>query len=472
MTNSKPDKHIATASDPRGALAGWYLRPRFGIVTLLPLLAGLSVCMLLALLRGAGEDPRANLRISMAAMLAQAPPPVPPAENAAVVYNSIGAVYAPFSNFDKKGYFLILHKSSKRLEAASVKAYLQANAPALILLQAAAQKPLCNFGLNYGAGAAMAMTHFGKMREYARFLVIDARAKAHAGDHAGAAADIETIYTLAGHVISDPLLLSGLVAVVIENLADDCIQDIVVLDTLTQAVDIEQYRRVHRLDRDPKGRCMRSLAAERAYGLCAIDQLAAGAVAPSRVLPRAFQGANVYTALSYSSDRRRMIAVMDDYLKRTETNELDNGFDAAQQDAQLSEPSLLANDTLLSARTFLVFWRDELQARLTDTGLAILLFRASHGRDPASLDELVPKFLPHAPEDPVSHQSLMLQHAPMDNRPGEQLWRQELATHFNGHPMLFIRTPRADVTPSDGAPLDFILPPLGAANDGKADKDD
>src|SRR4051812_34627062 len=83
-----------SAPHPLTPLAGWYLRPRFGVVTLLPLLAGLMMCLLLALLRGAGQDARANLRESTESFLAQEPPDIPTAENAALDYGRIGTLYS------------------------------------------------------------------------------------------------------------------------------------------------------------------------------------------------------------------------------------------------------------------------------------------------------------------------------------------------------------------------------------------
>jgi hypothetical protein len=47
-------------------------------------------------------------------------------------------------------------------------------------------------------------------------------------------------------------------------------------------------------------------------------------------------------------------------------------------------------------------WRVAMDRRLAAVGLAVQLYRAEHDRWPASMDELVPKYLPQVPRDPMA----------------------------------------------------------------------
>src|SRR5436305_15173992 len=79
---------FAPPTDPRAALAQWYLRERWRVLWHLPLTAGLSLCLMVFILRGQAEDPRANIEKSRKAMLAIAPPAIPKEDNAAEDYRA------------------------------------------------------------------------------------------------------------------------------------------------------------------------------------------------------------------------------------------------------------------------------------------------------------------------------------------------------------------------------------------------
>jgi len=68
-------------------------------------------------------------------------------------------------------------------------------------------------------------------------------------------------------------------------------------------------------------------------------------------------------------------------------------------------PRLLSQDFgggLASGRAVEQNWRVAMERRLAAVGLAVQLYRAEHGRWPASMDELVPKYLPRVPQDPMA----------------------------------------------------------------------
>jgi hypothetical protein len=75
--------------------------------------------------------------------------------------------------------------------------------------------------VKYADGFAALMPHLGKMRTGAKLVGADALRCAEAGDGAGAAERLGSLYRMAGHVSGDPLLISSMVGMAIGNLAND-----------------------------------------------------------------------------------------------------------------------------------------------------------------------------------------------------------------------------------------------------------
>jgi hypothetical protein len=68
-------------------------------------------------------------------------------------------------------------------------------------------------------------------------------------------------------------------------------------------------------------------------------------------------------------------------------------------------PRLLSQDFsggLASGRAVEQNWRVAMERRLAAVGLAVQLYRAEHWRWPGSMGELVPKYLPRVPQDPMA----------------------------------------------------------------------
>jgi hypothetical protein len=74
------------------------------------------------------------------------------------------------------------------------------------------------YPLDMSQGWAMELPHLAPLRTFARLLAADALSSAHAGDRAGAEADIRAGLQLAARLQGEPLLVSQLVGVAIDNL--------------------------------------------------------------------------------------------------------------------------------------------------------------------------------------------------------------------------------------------------------------
>jgi len=63
------------------------------------------------------------------------------------------------------------------------------------------------------------LPHLGQARQFARLLVLDARAAAASGDGARVTSDLETMYRIAGHVRENSFLIGDLVGLAVDSLA-------------------------------------------------------------------------------------------------------------------------------------------------------------------------------------------------------------------------------------------------------------
>jgi hypothetical protein len=414
-----------SADARRVALIAWNFRDRHRALWSLPLTLGLAFVIGLLLLRGTAEDPQKNLVESRAAVLALAPPSVPDAENAALDYAAAHKMKVKYQSPDAKNkrtqwpddhpdYFL--SKASTYFEQPAVQQFYNDNEPAVTMLHAGAAKERCDWKNDYGAGLAMGLAHLAQHRNSARLLAGHARVRAHAGDHQAAAKDIAAIYVMARHVETDPIVISGLVAVAICAIADATVEAIMTWDTPTNAMDVAAYRRAVWQDRKPGERVARALRAEKASVLNTLDGLFTGAAAPGIVggamgVPKnAFSG--VGGALFYGPERRCIAGVMDDMISRADRppapgEDEDEGM--ALVDRHQTGTGIFARLLApVTARISLSFYRSEEQARVMDAGLAVLQFRLQHRRDPKTLDELVPEFLPSVPRCVFSDDPLRL----------------------------------------------------------------
>jgi hypothetical protein len=104
-------------------------------------------------------------------------------------------------------------------------------------------------------------------------------------------------------------------------------------------------------------------------------------------------------SLLYGAERECLAAVIDDLASSVSRGAWLTRKDAISLVAShQTGPATLAVTAMSRYGSDLEqFARCEEQARVTDAGLAFLEFRVKHGRNPKSLEDLVPEFLPAVP---------------------------------------------------------------------------
>ncbi len=140
------------------------------------------------------------------------PSPVPEAENAAVLYR---AAFGKMSDgpTDEETDALGLLSEGKAIttgQRALLKALVDRNREALDLLRGAADRPRCDFGVDYARGVAAEVTHFNGMIRASKML----HAEALLGEDGAAPEATRAADRLAEAVADEPLLISQLVRAV------------------------------------------------------------------------------------------------------------------------------------------------------------------------------------------------------------------------------------------------------------------
>jgi len=392
--------------DQREAIAGWYLRRSHRRLWMLPLTAWLLVFIAVLLLRGTVEDPRANFRASQAAFLALAPPSLPKGENAAEDYALAQTAFVPFAPAQGKSnsdLFSNITGDSKFFETQEVQTFLANNTLALQHLYAGAAKAKCNWGLNYDLRAKWGNpTRFPWGNNNENLLAAHARASAHAGDHKAAAKSIATIYRLAEQCCSDPVFERCWGAVATARLADRTVEAISTWDTPGSLDDLDAYRKAVWHPRWGSDVVLGFLAAWKKQGLGYMDGVACGALQAGifHSLPAQHLTPRGGGILGYGPERHCVAAVMDEIIARSARGQYLNTKDMEELVAKhQTGPARLAAEIISYVQRHLErYANSEEQARVADAGLAFLMFRMKHGRDPKSLDELVPEFMPAVPQ--------------------------------------------------------------------------
>jgi hypothetical protein len=402
QTASGIDASLDSGGDGR-ALAAWYLSASdVRVVSLLPIWGGVVVFVIILMLRHTFYDAHAALKQSRRDLVALQPDPVPEEENAALVYANVAL--APYAGPSKLEPSSLLEMDGRLLDRPEIAQYIKNNAAQLKAIHQAASMPCCNWDLDYTQGFSIPLPYLSQVRAYARILALEARIKARAGDHAGAARNVREMMTLADHMDNDPILICGLVACAIRSIAIHAVEAIVWWEPPDQAAQLRAYKAALGTPADPRSQYVRAMEVERRMGLLTADQLS------TQKLPlTALTGQPEPALLSLFIGAER------DCLDRT-YRELASGDGKTENsgdvleivDRNRSGSAVLASMLLpVAGKVLTQFTRVEEHRRLSIVGLALLEYRLVHGKDAAALELLIPGLLAELPLDENADQPRM-----------------------------------------------------------------
>jgi len=401
----------ANESDERAPVARHWPRARLGVATVIAL--GLSFMTF--------QDLDATMKAEATALRAEAgalavsvaPQPVPDADNAAVVYEKAFEALPEHSASDQ------LHKwleaPEKFAGTAAFDYYLGRHRNAIRFFLLASAKPSCSFDRNYAQpSVAMLLPEVQKLRHGARLLMMDARVRAGKGDLTGASRNIAALRSMAGHVRSEPLLISLMVAVAIETMADRTLEHCLSVKTPVpgSALDAVGPSGAVLLRRD----LARTLRMEEAMGLSAFADLSLGTLSLDSLAEMgADQLGNDATPAAWrvfflrselDSYRRELGRAQElaSYPYRKSRERWTKLQPSREEPMGIIVALLLPATRTMAEKTA----RGEARARLADLGVAVTRYRLKHGRYPAKLEDLLAEAPPLLAVDPFDGQPLRM----------------------------------------------------------------
>jgi hypothetical protein len=358
-----------------------------------------------------------------------APPPVPDAENAALVYEqafrhlprlerasqATDPVAMRLDHEEDAALGLFVSGDAAKREQVSVPRVRQALAgteEALALVRQAAAMPRCRFPVNWEDGAGALLPHLPKLRSFSRLLGADAALAATDGQPARALADLDALVGMTRHIASEPLLIGQMVQDGCLSVAQESLRRLLE----TTAIDAADNRA---LDLTLAGVDLydpfaRAIQAERCLGLWAFDVARADpvrwrAVAGNQITPGSLCSAVLRPVGSplLKMDEQFYLHFMAEGLALARRRERVSA--AEWGDADLRYP-WYADVTRLMLPAFSLAGnrRDEAVARLALArgGLAIDLFHRRNRRYPEALAEVEGILSQSLPTDPFSGQAL------------------------------------------------------------------
>lgn len=199
----------------RGAL--WSLAIGFVLHSALNIYASTLLNRELAAIRQRGEP----LQFSELA-----PPAVPDAQNAALLYARASKLLK-FTTPERVAMGDRQRGRSPENQKIIQEALLK-NQVALDLARRGGLMPKCRFPLDYQTSNSLALTfpYYAQMRELARLLNAAAKIEARKGDRAAAFRDVRAIFGMAQHLSDEPVLLGFLVSKAIGSVANNALAEV------------------------------------------------------------------------------------------------------------------------------------------------------------------------------------------------------------------------------------------------------
>lgn len=352
---------------------------------------------------------------SGALALSIAPARIPDRDNAALIYaqtyEALNEDYWPQARRDQ--WYRWTDFDSERFDPADpdLAGFLKDQEPILILLRQASEKPGCHFGREYGRlSSDLLLPELIDLRNAARLLALDARYRADQGDVQTAMADINAMFTIAEHVGGEPFLISTLVAIAIDAIATETLQEVLaskgklegdgrITAEQLQAIDLDGSLSFGRL-------FVRALRAEEAGALNAFHQFSCGdpeawgllgdaaPTPPMHSIYRMFMATD-----DVASYRKLMSRIAQNAAKpyceaKQEWDDFETDF--------YSEPRGLFTSMFMPTMSLAAqaMAHGDARHRTARIALAAARYRAEQGTLPETLDELVPNYIPILPRDP------------------------------------------------------------------------
>jgi len=357
---------------------------------------------------------------------------VPPEENAATYYlQAIEVYWEPErgSELYKLRDAVLFGRWTE--ESAPLTEYLEKNRETLALIEKAAAKSVCHFpfllreGESLGEDASVLsiqFPHLGRMREFARFLIVVGKKHEFEQHHAEALGARFLILRLGDHVAQDPTSINGLVGLACDGIGMGAIDRCLARSDLDGETLARAQKRVHELSKRrpnfvPAMRTERAFSLETAewhirhpeWILHLREETAEGEVDAA---------ARQWACVIESKEGRKWVCwkirefweffdallalPLHEYLKKKEEFKVRMlGVESPPKVVRTSLPALWVLPKVSIVRMFapplwntrITYGKDELYWTVLDVEFALARYKAKHGKYPGKLNEIKPLML-------------------------------------------------------------------------------
>ncbi len=147
-----------------------------------------------------------------------------PPDNAALLYYQAFLLYEKPDN-DTMEQMLSDFRNGKIESNELIEQYIERNKQVIDLIAKASDTANCDWGIDYSQSFNMIMPHTAQIRKLVFLISADAKLLAEKGNYKGGLSRCLTIYKMALHVTDKPEIISYLVAIGLNGLADKSIED-------------------------------------------------------------------------------------------------------------------------------------------------------------------------------------------------------------------------------------------------------
>lgn len=418
---------IPEPTEPRSRLsAGTLVLVAFGLIVLVVLLIGVAVYTMwrrqvgldiqaeLARIRQAGEPTTVE---ELAAFYASSPEATATASTWLVALQPLrepafAALMKEITD-DKTRVSDILSSEKPWPVQAKAEQAVRQYANSLEQLYAAAERGgVARYRVDLRQGGHADVDHTRGIHRGCRLLEWEACLRARQGDAAGAARAIRALLMLAHSLDAEPTVVRHLVRVMSGGMGNRLLLDVL-------AVVRFSAQDLHRLQEGVRTQAYedtlyRAMVGERVYGLRIMNApaLLQDELKLEDVAARAQKG-------NRDLDRKCYLRLMRQLVEATQQPWPDASRAAgavrveavgikAQNESFLAKDRYIVTDAILPATQalFAVTAREIAMRQVADVAIALELYRREHGRLPGELSVLVPKYLPHMPQDPFNGEPL------------------------------------------------------------------
>jgi len=349
-----------------------------------------------------------------------APPEIPDAENAALIYEQAFALYYEPSAEEESNLRDISDKDLSlwtEEDTAAIREYVEKNQESLHFIHQATDYQKCRFDIDYTSPSAVQFPHLSKMRNCARAAAREALLKAKEGEIDAALESLWAGLHIGQALLDEPFYISQLVRIgayttmlsAMEKILSENEASPEILKRLFEQLNIEEGRRAF-------ARCLQSERSSQ------IDKFETVLENPGRLVqmmqgwsgtptPSSASGTGYGLVLTMArpllkrdevfalNTMRRMIdlAQVPYFKAKAELDKLEQGLEEAPSYHILTRmffPAL--------TRGHLQQARIEARIGLAQLALGLKIYKAEKGNYPDTLAELVPEILPELPEDPFT----------------------------------------------------------------------